>query len=306
MTMYMTKTWGFGVPCGPLQFSLGGFRDRARGLLQPGDLVAIVGTFGANTPEEEHGKILGLMEPSTVVVISLDYFDLNAVRDVDRDEQGNYRWPFGLELLAAWRFAEPRTALADVSSRQFHMDSAQGIVPLLPNEEDAILHLPREPVALLSPFRARVRVEGADAARRRAAPPPSTTRTGVMHLRRAAAFTYAMRLEGAAAPAFKIGWAFDWKQRERQFNQVAMPIVGGLRYRTIYYEIWETAFDAFRMEQSLLRHFDAVRHPQNREIVSRVKEDDLLAGWIRCLQATKQRQRISANCAAQPASGLRN
>jgi hypothetical protein len=22
MTMYMTKTWGFGVPCGPLQFSL--------------------------------------------------------------------------------------------------------------------------------------------------------------------------------------------------------------------------------------------------------------------------------------------
>ena len=238
--MYMTKTWGFGVPCGPLQFSLGGFRDRARGLLQPGDLVAIVGTFGANTPEEEHGKILGLMEPSTVVVSSLDYFDLNAVRDVDRDEQGNYRWPFGLELLAAWRFAEPRTALADVSSRQFHMDSAQGIVPLLPNEEDAILHLPREPVPLLSPFRARVRVEGADAARRRAAPPPSTTRTGVMHLRRA-------------------------------------------------------------MEQSLLRHFDAVRRPQNREIVSPVKEDDLLAGWIRCLQATKQRRRISANCAAQPA-----
>lgn len=22
MTMYMTKTWGFSVPCGPLQFSL--------------------------------------------------------------------------------------------------------------------------------------------------------------------------------------------------------------------------------------------------------------------------------------------
>jgi len=72
--MYMTKTWGFSVPCGPLQFRLSGFRDRARGLLQPGDLVAIVGTFGANTPEQERGMILGLMEPSTVVVSSLDYY----------------------------------------------------------------------------------------------------------------------------------------------------------------------------------------------------------------------------------------
>ena len=153
--MYMTKTWGFGVPCGPLQFSLGGFRDRARGLLRPGDLVVIVGTFGENTPEDERGKILGLMEPSTVVVSSLDYFDLSAVRAVDLDEHGNYRWPFGLEPVAAWRFAEPRTALADVSSRQFHIDLAQGIVPLLPQEEEAILHLPRDRVPLLSPFRAK-------------------------------------------------------------------------------------------------------------------------------------------------------
>ena len=102
--------------------------------------------------------ILGLMEPSMVVVSSLDYFDLDAVREVDRDEHGNYRWPFGLELRAAWRFTEPRTALGDISARQFHMDSAQGIVPLLPNEADAILNLPRESVPLLSPLRARVRV----------------------------------------------------------------------------------------------------------------------------------------------------
>jgi hypothetical protein len=303
MTMYMTKTWGFSVPCGPLQFSLSGFRDRARGLLQPGDLVAIVGTFGANTPEQERGMILGLMEPSTVVVSSLDYFDLDAVREVDRDEHGNYRWPFGLELRAAWRFTEPRTALGDISARQFHMDSAQGIVPLLPNEADAILNLPRESVPLLSPLRARVRVEGLDAARRRAAPRPSTTRTGIMHLRRAPAFTYAMRLEGATTSAFKIGWAFDWKQRERQFNQAAMPAAGGLRYRTVYHEIWETAFDAFRMEQALLRHFDSARHPQNREVVSAVGEDKLLAAWIRCLQATKQTRQLQTEAPARPVQG---
>jgi len=292
VTMYMTKTWGFGVPCGPLQFSLAGFRDRARGLLQPRDLVAIVGTFGENTPEDERGKILGLMEPSTVIVSSLDYFDVETVRAVDRDEQGNYRWPFGLELRAAWRFTEPRTALADISSRQFHMDSAQGIVPLFSDETDAIFRLPREPVALLSPFRARVRVDGIEAARRKVAPPPSTMRRGVMHVRRAPAFTYAMRLEGAMEPAFKIGWAFDWKQREQQFNQSAMPIIGGLRYRTVYHEIWDTAFDAFRMEQALLRHFHVARHPQNHEIISPVGDSDLLTAWIQCLQAIQQARRI--------------
>jgi hypothetical protein len=245
VTMYMTKTWGFGVPCGPLQFSLRGFCDRARALLRPGDFVAIVGTFGENTPAEERGKILGLMEPSAVVISSLDYFDISAVRNVDLDEEGNYRWPFGLELRNAWRLTEPRAALTNISSRKFNMDAAQGIVPLSQDESDAVLALARVPVPLMSPFRARTRVEGIETARRRAAPPPSTKRAGVMHMRRAPAFTYAMKIEGATVPAFKFGWAFDWKQRERQFNQAAMPIIGGLRYQTVFHEIWETAFDAF-------------------------------------------------------------
>jgi hypothetical protein len=124
-----------------------------------------------------------------------------------------------------------------------------------------------------------------------------------MHLRRAPAFTYAMRLEGATTSAFKIGWAFDWKQRERQFNQAAMPAAGGLRYRTVYHEIWETAFDAFRMEQALLRHFDSARHPQNREVVSAVGEDKLLAAWIRCLQATKQTRQLQTEVPARPVQG---
>lgn len=116
----MTKTWGFGVPCGPLQFSQKGWRDRTRGLLQSGDVVVIVGTVGDETAEEERGKILGLMEPTTITVSSLDYELARGPRDFD--EQGNYRWPFGLELRAAWQFSEPRTSLTDVSSRRFSMD----------------------------------------------------------------------------------------------------------------------------------------------------------------------------------------
>ena len=186
MTVYMTKTWGFSSPSGPLQFSLQGWRNRARSLLRPGDLVVIVGTMGDETAPDERGKILGLMEPTTTVVSSLDFDLARGPRDFD--EHGNYRWPFGLELHRAWRFTEPRHVLSRFSKRRFSMDSAQGIVPLLPDEAEAILHLPHDPVSLRRPIRATARIEGSEAARRKAAPPPTTTRNGVMHMRRAPAF----------------------------------------------------------------------------------------------------------------------
>jgi hypothetical protein len=286
MTLYMTKTWGFGSPSGPLQFSQRGWRDRARALLKPSDLVVIVGTMGDETEIEERGKILGLMEPMTLVVSSLDFDLARGPRDFDED--GHYRWPFGLELRNAWRFDEPRATFSDFSARRFSMDSAQGIV--LDEEASRILDLKRQAVALLRPVRAEARVVGVDAARRRAAPPPTTTRRGIMHMRRAPAFTYAMAIEGARTPAFKIGWAFDWRSRERQFNQASMPALSGLRYRVFLHELWDTAILAFGMEQSLLRRFDTNRHDQNREILTPVDRDQIQAAWIDCLLAHRRRR----------------
>lgn len=286
MTVYMTKTWGFGSPSGPLQFSTNGWRTNARGVLQPGDLVVIVGTKGDETDIDEQGRILGLMEPTRHIVSSLDY-DL-ARGPQDYDAAGNYKWPFGLELMRAWQFDDPRPLLTEITQRRFHMDSAQGIVPLGPAEASAILALPRSEVGLLSSIAARARVEGASAARRKAAPPPTTERRGVMHMRRAPAFTYAMIIEGARADAFKIGWAFDWEQRERHFNHSSMPALGGLRYKTRFHQLFATARDAFRMEQALLRHFDGRRHRDNVEIVSPLTVDELDRAWIDYLVALKR------------------
>lgn len=124
MTVFMTKTWGFESPSGPIQFSQRGWRNRARGLLWLGDLVVIVGTMGDESHSEERGMILGLMEPTTTIVSSLEY-DL-ARRRRDFDGTGNYRWPFVLELLRAWRFLEPRNALSAISARRFSLDPVQG------------------------------------------------------------------------------------------------------------------------------------------------------------------------------------
>ena len=127
MTVYLTKVWGFDAPVGPLAFSFEGWRDRARKMLRPGDLVLLVGTKSAPTPEEDQGRLLGMMEPTTEPVMALDY-DLRP-RPQDFDQARRYRWPYGLINLRAWRFPD-HPPLERISERRFNMDAVQGIAPL--------------------------------------------------------------------------------------------------------------------------------------------------------------------------------
>lgn len=281
MAIYLTKVWGFGAPVGPLQFSQEGWRDRARRLLKPGDLVVLVGTKGEPTALQERGRLLGIMEPTTEPVLSLD-FNLPA-RPEDYDADGNYKWPYGLLNRCAWSLID-RPLLEEISNRPFHMDAAQGIVPLTPEEAERVQRLARKEIPLLEPtVRARARIDGEAVARRRASPVPTTTRSGVMHMRRAPAYTYAMEIVGARPQSFKIGWAFDFKARARQFNQAAMPQLGGLTYKPVLYQLWDTAREAYRMEQHLLASFSGQRHSANHEIISGVPYTAVLNVWNRLM-----------------------
>lgn len=274
----MTKVWGFSEPSGPLQFSTQGARQSARAELKPGDRVILVGTLGEPTLESERGRILGMMEPTTEPVMSLDY-ELD-VRDEDYNEEKQYKWPYGLHNKRAWIFDEPRPLLTDVSPRRFFMDAAQGIVPLTAEEEAAVYRHKFREIELLQPIKALARMEGQEAARKKGAPPPSTTRTGVMHMRAAPAYTYLMAIEGANQPAFKIGWAFDAASRMRQFNLASIPKLGGLRYRVALTELWSEARYAYRMEQALLSNFDANLHPSNREVVAGLNYQEIERAWV--------------------------
>lgn len=294
MTVWMTKVWGFGEPVGPLQFSTEGWRNRARAELQPGDYVVLVGTKGSQTQEKEQNRLLGMMEPTTEPVLALDY--LRPDRPTDFNELGDYKWPFGLLNKAAWRFDEPRVRLADISERSFAMDSAQGIVPLTADEAGRVLALPRTPASLAHLIEATARLEGDSVARRRGAPPPTTTRHGVMHMRRAPAFTYALAIHASRASSklvdpvgFKIGWAFDWEARMRTFNHAAMPSLGGLTYGPAMKHLWPTAIDAYRMEQAVLSWLQKAQHPHNQEIVIGVSGGELELAWAGCVMEIKRR-----------------
>lgn len=117
-----------------------------------------------------------------------------------------------------------------------------------------------------------------------------------MHMRRAAAFTYALALTapalGARSPGhlgYKIGWAFDWEARMRTFNHAAMPALGGLTYGAGMKHLWPTAMAAFRMEQAVLQRFGSARHRNNHEIVAGVTKDELELAWASCMAKLKRR-----------------
>lgn len=276
MTVYLTKVWGFGAPVGPLQFSTSGWRDNARGVLKEGDTVILVGTKGVQTPDEMQGRLLGLMEPSSNPVMALDFITNTRATDyVD----GEYKWPYGLMNHRAWSFPT-RPLLTDISTRKFSMDSAQGIVQMTDEEAAAILALPKNTEELLRPTaQAKARLANGKKGGKRSSPSPTTRRAGVMHMRRAEAHTYVMEIVGAKQVSYKIGWAFDYKLRADQFNHASMPDLGGLLYKPLFFHLWDTAKQAFLMEQRLLEHFDQHRHGNNHEIVTNISRKQLDAAW---------------------------
>jgi hypothetical protein len=275
---FITKVWGFGSPVGPLQFSSSGWRDNARTALKPGDIVVLVGTKGGETAEEDRGRLLGIMEPSVEPVMSKD-FDL--IRsDNDLDKYGKYKWPYGLLNRRAWCLIDRPLLNPDISNRSFEMDSALGIVPLTTSEAASVAKLRREEVPLLKPSAsALVRVYGENSTRSMISPPPSTSRRGVMHMRGALAYTYVMEIRGPRVTAYKIGWTFDYRKRARQFNQSSLPAIGGVIYTTKIYHLWDTARQAYRMEQTILKKFLRYRHPDNHEVLFRLDYAKLEAFW---------------------------
>lgn len=284
MRLFLTKVWGWGAPVGPLVFSTNGWRENALRQLKEGDRVVLVGTTGEQTPQDMKGRLLGIVEPSRETVMTLDF----PVQPKPNDyKDGEFKWPVGLLNLRAWSLPE-MPQLKQISDRKFSMDSAQGIVPLNDDEAARVLALEwREETLMRLTAQAQARVAKQHGTANRTAPPPTTTRRGTMHMRRAPAYTYAMRISGAYPAAFKVGWAFDFKQRARQFNHAAMPSLGGLEYKPFLFHLWDTARQAYAMEQALLRNLPDRLHDSNREVVTDLSDEELNTVWVATLSSKR-------------------
>jgi len=279
MTIFLTKMWGFTIPVGPLPFGTVGWRDRARfQLLKDGDLVAVAGTLGSPTDESDRGSLLGLLKPTQQPVFTRDFPVV--IRPEHLNEEKQYRWPYALAVSEAWRFPT-KPLLEAITARQFGMAAAQGIVALTPEEAAIVQALPIEQVPLLPmTAQANQRVENRPLLARRSSPPPGSKRRGIMYLRNSEAFTYIFRVQcGKTVVDYKIGWAFSIQVRARQFNHAALPELGGIKYVFLMHRLWDTAREAYAMEQNVLRELERFRHSQNHEVVTGIDEHKILSAW---------------------------
>jgi hypothetical protein len=283
MTMFISKVWGFDNPCGPLIFSTPGWRENAVQKLRPGDRVILVGTMGEETPPPDKNRVLGMMEPSTTRVATSDFPLPNPDDKRLWKEDGTFRWPYGLLNYRAWEFA-PGLFLSAVAPRggnPFGSAAASGIVSLTAEEEARVLAHPFHQIPLLTSFSADQKLYGEQEAKRRGAPVPTPgVRASVMHMRNAHADVYWFRLSvNGKVAGHKIGWAFDWRQRLRQFNAVSLHTLGGLHYKVYKTQLLGTARQAFYIEQELFRIFDANRHPGNREVLTGISTEKIELAW---------------------------
>jgi len=184
----------------------------------------------------------------------------------------------------SWEF-DPGLFLDTVAPREgndFGSAAAAGIVPLTTEEEARVLAHPFHQIPLLrSSISADRKLYGEQAAKKRGAPPPTEgARRGIMHMRDAPAYVYWFHLViNGKIVGHKIGWAFEWKQRGQQFNSVSLAALGGLLYKEHRVQQFDTARQAFTVEQKILRSLDHKRHPSNREVLTGVASINIESVW---------------------------
>ena len=277
MKLFLSKVRNWDVPVGPMQFSSSGWRENAFRQLLPGDRIVLAGTKSLGVPEDVKGNLLGAIEPSGEFVDTLDFI---VPERSDDFTNGKYRWPCSLMNRRAWSLP-PNIKLKDICHRKIGRISARTIVPLNVEEEERILALEWNEEELLErTVQESSRLEKKLGNRKRYSPPPTTIRSSVI-VGRGHAYTYAMKIVGASPNAFKIGWAFDYQLRARQFNHASMPSLGGVNYEPIRFELWDTVWDAYDMEQALLDRLAKWRHPVNHEIVQGLSDSELFTAWLR-------------------------
>ena len=249
--------------------------------------MILVGTLNEPTAYHERGVIVGMMEPTKIPVQTLDFPLSTRHQDISAD--GNYKWPYSLLITRAWTTNEPEPIkLRTISNRKFNMDAASGILELTENETTQVLKLAWVEEEVLQPsVRTRRRIERETGFKFKNGPAPShTQRAGVMHMRYAPAWTYLFKIQsfeqrrdgsyvnGPSNQLFKVGWAFDFEKRRRTFNRYAMPNQGGFSYITCEAFLWDTAREAYRMEQKFLARFSEYRSPENSEVLVVPAEDE--------------------------------
>ncbi|WP_156800938.1 hypothetical protein [Oceaniovalibus guishaninsula] len=134
---YWTKVWGGpGEPATEaLLFSKKGARDSALKKVRRGDIVVYLTSDAAEADSMLRGRVCGAVEIAGAPVLAEDLDLPGRARDVDFNDRGDFRWPFGITIRRSWRVMDKEANDALIPGhRKLGLQGAATIHEMQPDE----------------------------------------------------------------------------------------------------------------------------------------------------------------------------
>lgn len=287
--VFLTKVWGFDPETYPaLGFNSEGGRLKFLKESAPGDWVVLAGTRGAPTEPGDQGRLLGKVQlgPEEIDVEQVVRSVGTPIPDDHYNDDGRYRWPFGLPLIAAERFLE-KPDLADVLGdylpgtqwASYALDVASTLGPAkqiqlegLRTEVASIIDAP----AIIRQ-RERQRALVLNQTKGATGPGPSTFRSASVRVAGTAS-VYIFQLQGGPRTAYKVGYSGDLDARLALFNKGLISPVTGFYWKPVMSQTFATEKQAYAFEQILHARLRPYTVEGEQEVYA-MRWEDLNRAW---------------------------
>jgi T5orf172 domain-containing protein len=276
MRIFLTKVWGFD----PEEYPVLGFNrewGRRKFLRESGpeDWLVLAGTRLAPTPREKRGRLLGRVQLGTQEV-SVEEILRSVDTEIPAEHylHGRYRWPYGLPMIAAYRFPNlPDLAAVfgnylpgrQWASYAIDLEEALGSeavkrIEALPEEPAHILEIPA-----IKRQRERQRALARNRRKGPTGPAPSDHREGSFRSPSSAA-AYLLKLEGGRENVFKVGYSGELDSRLTTLNKGLLSRVTGFSWRMVAKQNFGSERQAYAFEQEVHRRLRKYLADQELEI----------------------------------------
>lgn len=296
--LFLTKVWGFSPDEHPvLGFSSEGGRNKFLKESKPGDWVIFAGTLTFPTPSQCQGRMMGMVQLGTQeieVEPLLREIGVEIPKE-DYDEEGQYRWPFGLPVIKAKKFVQSPKVIdifgdnlsgTDWAAYAIDIEQRRGaeVVAKINALATEPIMVPEVPAIVRQRERQRaLQLIGGGSV---TGPGPSTSRAG-SERETGAACAYLLSLVGApfgSRPVFKVGYAIDVNNRVAELNKGLVTVVTGYSWKLESHQPFTSEKHAFNFEQILHKRLRPYLVDGEREIYRIPRKSDIDTVWFDVFQ----------------------
>lgn len=264
--IFLTKVWGFNPETYPaLGFNSKGGREKFLKESSPGDWVLLAGTKGKPTLPEHQGRLLGRVQLGT------DQLDVEKVLnsigteipDDHYNDDGKYKWPYGLPMLKAYRFVDfPDlktifgSYLTGMQWASYALDIEQKLGPTASSKVETLKVEEAKIIDAPEIIRQRDRHDALVLNRTKngglTGPGPSQSRSeSTSNIESGTTYLLQLHYKGKPQDIFKVGYSGNVNERVENLNKGLIPCITEYLWKTVLNQNFPKVQQAYSYEQVL-------------------------------------------------------